>query len=92
VVLPLSILCAESRFLISWCASDRYGMAGSVRESLKEYNTWCRGSGLVKYRSGTRWPNDREASKPWSTVSSGLASKPMAAGFPVWASKPADTV
>jgi hypothetical protein len=38
VVLPLSILCGESRLLVSWCAGDRYDMAGSIRGSLKEYS------------------------------------------------------
>jgi hypothetical protein len=32
------------------------------------------------------------ASKPWSTVSTGLASKPLALAFPVRASKLAPTV
>jgi hypothetical protein len=32
------------------------------------------------------------ASKSRSTVSSSLASKPVASGFPVWASKPSATV
>jgi hypothetical protein len=32
------------------------------------------------------------ASKPRSTVSPGLASKPVASGFSVWASKPTATV
>jgi hypothetical protein len=29
VVLSLSILCGESRLLVSWCAGDRCDMAGS---------------------------------------------------------------
>jgi hypothetical protein len=29
VVLPLSILCVESRLLVSWCAGDRCDIAGS---------------------------------------------------------------
>jgi hypothetical protein len=29
VVLPLSILCGESRLLVSWCAGDRCDIAGS---------------------------------------------------------------
>jgi hypothetical protein len=32
------------------------------------------------------------ASKPRSTVSPGLTSKPVATGFPVWASKPTSPV
>jgi hypothetical protein len=32
------------------------------------------------------------ASKPRSTVSSGLASKPVASGFPIWALKPTATI
>jgi hypothetical protein len=29
VVLPLSILCGESRLLVSWCAGDRCDIAGN---------------------------------------------------------------
>jgi hypothetical protein len=28
--------------------------------SRQKYYTWCRGPGMVKHRSGTRWSNDRE--------------------------------
>jgi hypothetical protein len=28
--------------------------------SRQEWKTWCRGSGMVKHRLGTRWPDDRE--------------------------------
>jgi hypothetical protein len=28
--------------------------------SRQEYETWCRGPMMVKHRSGTQWPNDRE--------------------------------
>jgi hypothetical protein len=32
VVLPLSILCGESRLLVSWCAGDTCGMTGSDKD------------------------------------------------------------
>jgi hypothetical protein len=31
-------------------------MAGSD----EEYETWCRGPRMIRHRSGTRWPGDRE--------------------------------
>jgi hypothetical protein len=37
----------------------RYG--GQQQGSRQEHETWCRGLEMVKHRSGTRWPDDRES-------------------------------
>jgi hypothetical protein len=69
VVLPLSILCRESRFLVSWCAGDMWDMAGinedhdrSRRSSAEDREWWstCRVLGgrtvnhYVRYALRTR--------------------------------------
>jgi hypothetical protein len=33
---------------------------GQWRGSWREYETWCRGPGMVKHRSDTRWSDDQE--------------------------------
>jgi hypothetical protein len=54
-----SILCGESRLLISWCADDMCDITDSDEDHDRskkpgvEDHEWS-------HRSGTRWPSDRE--------------------------------
>jgi hypothetical protein len=114
VVLPLSILCGESRLLVSWCAGDRCDMAGSnddrgrsrrpgIEDRGWSSTGWVLGGRTIKRLSDAmcglhRAQGDEEhvflslALKPRAAVSPGLASKPVAPSFLVWASESATTV
>jgi hypothetical protein len=65
------VLFGESRFLVSWCAGVRCGMAcsdknhGRSRRPGVEYRRWS-------HRSGTRWPGDQEVG--WRHVRSALCT------------------
>jgi hypothetical protein len=53
-------LCGESRLLVSWCAGGRCTMTGSDEDHGRGLETWCGGPGMVRHRSGIRWPDDQE--------------------------------
>jgi hypothetical protein len=52
-------LCGESRLLVSLCAGDRCDMAGSNEDRGRSRRPDVEDWGW-SYRSGTRWPGDRE--------------------------------
>jgi hypothetical protein len=89
--------------LVLWCAGDRCGMVdsdedhGRSRRPGAEDRGWSSTGwvlvGWMIERSGDAVCGLHDvASKPMSTISPSLASKPVALGFLVWASKPAAMV
>jgi hypothetical protein len=104
VVLPHYpvILCEESCLLVSWCAGDRYGMAGS-----NENHDRNRRPGVEdrRWSSTGRVLSDRMIRRSGDAVCGlhraqgdevreflGLTSKPRSTGFLVWAPKPTATI
>jgi hypothetical protein len=69
----LSVSCPESRLLVSWCVGNSCGMVGSDEDWGRSRRLWSRGTGMVKHRSGTRWPDDREVG--WCCVRSAPCTK-----------------
>jgi hypothetical protein len=49
----------ESRLLVSYCACDRCGMAGSDEDHGRSKRPGAEDKGWL-HRSGTQWKNDRE--------------------------------
>jgi hypothetical protein len=46
--------------LVSWGAGDRCGMAGSDEDRDRSRGPGVEDKRMVKHRSGTQWPDDRE--------------------------------
>jgi hypothetical protein len=49
----------ESRLLVSWCAGDRWGMAGNDKDRGRSRRPGAEDRGW-SHKSGTWWPDDRE--------------------------------
>jgi hypothetical protein len=98
MILLLSILSGESRLLVSWCVGDMCDMVGSDEDldRSRRPGAGSRWSNIGQVLGG--WTIERSDNIVYDLHRTqgneecmflGLASKPRATGFSVWATKPA---